>query len=398
MKHKSILRNILLAFLGFGICMGIIFPFYAALFVDWKPGMLPWFVAGCLIASTIIGIANYLMLKWLLINKLTQIARVSRAISEKNLSFNCIIESHDVIGEIVDSFNEMTNTLRHVIDEIGNTSVDIEKSASTVNTISSNTHREVLAQYQQTQVISEQLNTLNSSVEEMHKLVNKTTISVQHATQEADEGNKVVQNSISVITDLESEIKQAASMVRQVEQDSEDIGSVLSVIQTISEQTNLLALNAAIEAARAGEQGRGFAVVADEVRLLAQHSSSATEKIQLTIEKLQKGSRSAAEAMLRGQEQAHHGVSQVSEAGDALVRIQHAVCEINDFNQSILQATDMQEELSQHMISSVGEIAQVAKNSSSSAEQTAQASNSLAVLGQQLTSLVAQFRLTKRLN
>jgi len=390
---NSILRNILIAFLGFGISMGIVFPFYAEFFVEWKPGMMKWFIVGCLFSGVIIGVINYLMLKWILIDKLKRIADVSRAISNKDLSVTCVIESKDVIGDIIDGFNMMTNTLRQMIGDISQTSSSIAKATDQLSEVAKNTHEGVLTTHEQSRVITQCLDNLNQSLEEEHDLVLQTTERVENATIQSKAGSDVVNTSVEVINQLGSGIEEAASVVHKVEQDSEGISSILSVIQSISDQTNLLALNAAIEAARAGEQGRGFAVVADEVRLLAQRSSEATEEIQGTIEQLQMGAREAAAVMLRGKDQAQTGMKQVSGAGDALSRILEAVNGINTINETIQTVASTQSQLSQDMNDSVAGIAQISDHSLKGSEQTEEASESLQNLGHQLADLVSQFKL-----
>ena len=147
----SILRNILFAFLGFGISMGIIFPFYASFFVEYKEGLYIWFAIGCLVAGIVIGVINYYLLNILLISKLKSIALVSTAISNHDLSANCVLESHDVIGDIVNSFNKMSDTLRDVVSELKQSSEQMLNGVNQICVVADATSNGVQSQHSQTQ-------------------------------------------------------------------------------------------------------------------------------------------------------------------------------------------------------------------------------------------------------
>ncbi|QKQ28087.1 hypothetical protein HUE57_18690 [Candidatus Reidiella endopervernicosa] len=203
----------------------------------------------------------------------------------------------------------------------------------------------------------------------------------------------MVEHTIDVINTLASEVEHAASVIHTLEQESADIGTVLDVIRGIAEQTNLLALNAAIEAARAGEQGRGFAVVADEVRSLASRTQTSTQEIDEMISRLQSGAADAVKAMESSSNQAQAGVEQAAEAGSSLDAITNAVAQINDMNTQIASAGEEQSAVAEEINRNIVTISSVADETAGGAVQTSNASAEVARLSEQLQALVQQFRI-----
>ena len=211
------------------------------------------------------------------------------------------------------------------------------------------------------------------------------------AQQEVNRGNEVVSNTVQTINTLASEIQATAELVHKLGEQSDDIGQVVDVIRGIAEQTNLLALNAAIEAARAGEQGRGFAVVADEVRTLAGRTQQSTQEIQQMIEQLQAGAQKAMQAMQASENRTNEGVAKAASAGDSLGSIHSSVNTITDMSAQIASAAEQQSAVAEEINRNIIEIADIADQNSTASNQTASASAELSRLSNELKKMVAVF-------
>ncbi len=229
-------------------------------------------------------------------------------------------------------------------------------------------------------------------MQEVARNASSASQAAQEADGEAGNGKQVVSASIDAINALAGEVEKAAEVIDKLETDSENISKVLDVIKGIAEQTNLLALNAAIEAARAGEQGRGFAVVADEVRTLASRTQQSTEEIHEIIERLQADAESAVQVMNTGRGQAQSSVEQAAHAGESLERIAKAVTTISDMNAQIASAAEEQTAVAEEINRNIVGITQAGQESAQGAQQTATSSEELAKLAARLQGLVSQFR------
>jgi len=389
----SILRNVKFAFLGFGAFVGIIFPFFADFFVEYKEGLHGWFVISCAVAGIIIGLANYFLLNTFLVSKLKEIAQVSTAITHHDLSYTCNIKSHDVIGDIVASFNNMTGTLRNVVEELKISSDKMLAGVNQICSVADSTSQGVQNQHQQTQSVEA---AIQHMTEIAHNVAGNAAQAAEAATvakDESEKGNTVVGQTIHSIKALASAVENASTSILLVEKESLNIGGVLDVIQSISEQTNLLALNAAIEAARAGEQGRGFAVVADEVRTLASRTQDSTKEIQSMIETLQSASRQTVEVMQKGQTQANESVDFATSAGNSLHQITQAVQSIADINMLINDEAGSQSGVAVEINQNMHIISEIGTKSMEGAERTNQESKALSNLAENLQHLVTKFKL-----
>jgi len=389
----SILRNLLIGCVSFGLVMGSVFPIFADFFVEWKEGMYGWFYAACMVAGVGCGSAIYGLVHVLLLKRLKRISEIASAISENDISHTCEMESHDMIGEIIDAFNMMASNLRDMIGQISGATTQLAAAAEQTSTITDETSQGVQAQQAEIDSIASAMDEMTSTVQEVARNAADASNAADAADSEAKNGALVATEAIGGIDSLVTEVDAAASVIRNLEQESENIGSVLDVIRGIAEQTNLLALNAAIEAARAGEQGRGFAVVADEVRTLASRTQQSTQEIQDMIQRLQSGAGNAVKVMEGAQGRAQESSDLVEKAAESLAMIAGSVSAINDMNTMIASAAEEQSAVAAEMQSNMGNIREVADRSAEGAQQTAQASEELARLAAEQQALMAQFRM-----
>ncbi len=392
-RQPSILRNLLIGFLGFGLVMGAIFPFYAHMFVEWKEGMLVWFVIGCLVAGAMIGIINYVLVNLLLLKKLRRVSEVAKAISENDISHQCSIESADLIGEIIDSFNLMTSRLREVIGQISDASGRLNSASGTMNEVANETHTGVQQQRLASTRAADAMGDMMARITEVTANSGEAAESTTEAMQAASSGSAVVEENIRTVDALVDEMGRAGEVMDELADHSREIGGVLDVIRGIAEQTNLLALNAAIEAARAGEQGRGFAVVADEVRTLATRTQQSTEEIQEMIQGLQQKAGEAVEVMGRGRERAESNAEQAHQAHTSLERITHSVETISRMTTNIAANAQQQEGVAEDVKQMVLRIQEEADQLTAAAEASASGSGELDQLTSQLQEIVGRFKL-----
>lgn len=390
--RPSILRHMMLAFLGFGLCMGLVFPLYAQFFVEWKPGLKLWFAIGCIVAGLTIGLANYWLVNLILLRKLRRIAAVANAISNKDVSRRCTMESHDVIGEIVDSFNAMTETLTTMVRRITDTAARLSNEAANLSQAVHHGHEQVRRQQHDTEDTADAMDEMTRRIQDVTRSAGEAASAAQQADQEADSGRRIVSRTITGVDELAGEVEHAAETVKALAQDSDNIGTVLSVIQSVAEQTNLLALNAAIEAARAGEQGRGFAVVADEVRALATRTQHSVEEIRTLVARLRQSGQEAVAALEANRAKARAGSEGAAQAAQALDAIASAIGRISSMNEHIAGLAAEQADFANQVNRSVGEIRQVASDSVSGAEALSATGSQVAAMAEDLRAYVSQFR------
>ncbi|MGM0541720.1 MAG: methyl-accepting chemotaxis protein [Pseudomonadota bacterium] len=391
-SKPSILRNIFIAFMAFGFFMGVLFPIFANLFVQWKDGMLVWFVISCIIAGLSIGLLNFWLLNKMLLQRLKRIGEVANAISNNDVSQKCSLESNDFIGDMAASFNLMSQNLRTMINRIADVSNELGSASADMITETQTAQSGIVQQRQDTQNVAIAMQSMNATVLEMSQHTQAALDSVNEANTATVKGTQVVNSAVSSIGELAEQVKNAAVVIQRLEKDSETIGNVLDVIKDIAEQTNLLALNAAIEAARAGEHGRGFAVVADEVRILASRTQTSAKEIETTIAHLQTASIEAVEVMNRGSKKANESVEQASDAGRSLLAIESAVSNINKMNTQIATASGRQRQQAEMVNRDIEQISAVAENVASGAAKTYASSSQVGHLSNQLGKLIGQFK------
>ncbi len=302
-------------------------------------------------------------------------------------------DSQDEIGAMTRAFAAMLRMFRHSMSEVAESTKRLMEMANRASTVSEQSLQGVLEQQRETDMVANSMHEMNAAVQEVAHNAVKTAEASQEATAEARNGAFVSTEAIGGISALMEGIESAGKAVKRLDADSENIGMVLDVIKGIAEQTNLLALNAAIEAARAGEAGRGFAVVADEVRTLASRSQQSAEEIRTMIEKLQSGARDAVQGMEEARQKATICEERVEAAGESLGMISSEVSTISDMNTQIATAAEEQTAVAEEINQNVNNIAQIADKSAEGARHTAQISEELVALSSQLEEMVNRFKL-----
>jgi methyl-accepting chemotaxis protein len=312
--------------------------------------------------------------------------------SEFNMSKSCSVSGSDDITEIAISANNLFKGLQETFREIKSVGTELTLSTSKFYSLIEQTKIGAEAQEQQTLSAATAMNEMSATVRDVSVNADSAAGAADSADSEALKGKEIVSNTIDVINTLAMEVDKAAEVIGKLESESESIGVVLEVIRGIAEQTNLLALNAAIEAARAGEQGRGFAVVADEVRILAQRTQESTQEIRTMIETLQSGASEAVHVMTQGKAQAKASVEQASKAGHSLEAITSAVSSISTMNTQIARAAKDQSSVANDINMNISGIAKVSDETSSGAQEATKASEELDAIASKLSNLLSSIR------
>ena len=348
-----------------------------------------------LVASVIIGIA----ISWFMAVLIARpIARAVSALNdiaegEGDLTQRLNARGRDEIAQLAGGFNKFIEKVQGIIRQVSGSTTQLATASEQMSTVVAATKDGIQRQRNETDLVATAMNEMVATVQEVALNADNAARQAEEANQEAINGKATISKNIHSIEVLADEVRKASDVIDGLQKDSEAIGSVLDVIQGIAEQTNLLALNAAIEAARAGEQGRGFAVVADEVRNLASRTAQSTQEIQGMIERLQKGASNAVVVMHSGSEQAAESVKQAAGADKALVAITSAVEDISRMNAQIAASAGQQGTVAEEININVNNISLVAEQSAQSATEISKSSDELAKLSIELQSLVAQFKI-----
>ncbi len=312
--------------------------------------------------------------------------------ASSDLTIRTGVDSGDELGAVSKTFDSLLKKIHQTLTEVVGIVNKLNNASNQLANSSETTSTHIQNQLLETDMVATAMNEMAMTAQEVAQNAANTATGAEDANQQAQQGHEIVSSTVNGISDLASGIQTAADSIDKVSSDSQEIGRVLDVIKGIAEQTNLLALNAAIEAARAGEQGRGFAVVADEVRSLASRTETSTQEIQQMIERLQQGSEHAVSLMQTSNQQADKSVEQASSAGDALQKITNSVASINDMAAQIATAAEEQTSVNEEINRNITNISTISDSTSVEAENTHHSSKELEELANNLSLLVSQFK------
>ena len=315
------------------------------------------------------------------------------ALGEGDLSKRCPTQGNDEFARIGMEYESGRKKFSKMFYGMTGQTTELLSAADRLSAAVENSLNGIGRQNSEIENVAAAMNEMSTTVTEVAQNAATAEEAVQIAHKQADEGNQVVQGTISTINVLAEEVRKTSGFIDNLKDESDRIGAVLDVIRGIAEQTNLLALNAAIEAARAGEQGRGFAVVADEVRELASRTQQSTQEIQGMIERLQAGANDAVNAMIQGQNCAENSVGQAAKAGNALGTITEVVNRVTELNITIASAAEKQSSTTTDINRNVGNINEISRQTALGAQESASASKSLSGIATELKSMVNQFKL-----
>jgi methyl-accepting chemotaxis protein len=344
-----------------------------------------------LLLTTLTG---YLAVSHLIVTPLNDLALKMQDISSEDgdLTVRLKAQGKNEFAWVAFSFNTFVEKIAATINNFSSTSDQLATASHQLASISEKTEQGVARQQAETTQVATAMEEMTATVQEVARNASNASDAATNADTESANGKKIVSQAVAGINQLAGEVENAASVIHELENDSNSIGEVLSVIQGIAEQTNLLALNAAIEAARAGEQGRGFAVVADEVRTLASRTQNSTLEIQQTIERLQNRAKQAVGVMENGRKQAASSVEQAASAGESINTISERIDTISDMNNQIAGAAEEQTAVAEEINRNINNISAVSNETASGAKNTSEACKELSSLADQLRSTVGHFK------
>ncbi|NOH62490.1 methyl-accepting chemotaxis protein [Vibrio sp. RE88] len=357
------------------------------------------YVAKQMTFTTIVVAALFIFMGLFLANSITRpIKSIAARFTDLgrgdgDLSQRIEVQSSDEIGQLSEGFNGFIEKIHESMKEVASTSGALQTAADSVSHKANTTHDNSQIQRDQTIQVVTAINEMGATISEIASNAATAAETANQASDNTQVGQNVVNKAKDAISRLAMDIENTGQVVEQLASTTQEIGSILDVIRDISDQTNLLALNAAIEAARAGEQGRGFAVVADEVRNLASRTADSTEEIQKMINQLQSDAKDAVTAMEAGKSVTHEGVSSSDEAVEVLVNISERIHDISDRNTQVATATEEQSTVVHTINQNIEEINAINEVTTSTAEELAAASSDLKELSERLDRMVGSFKL-----
>lgn len=348
---------------------------------------------GFIIAAVLLTIALAWVLSRSIVAPIRQAVEVSETVAAGDLTQKISSNGRDEPARLLQALATMQLQLRNTIQGIANSSNQLAAAAEELNAVTEDSSRGLQRQNDEVQQAATAVNQMSAAVDEVARNAVSTSEQSKDTSKIAGEGQQQVSRTVTSIDKLSGTIQSTATEVQELADKAQNISRVLDVIRAIAEQTNLLALNAAIEAARAGEQGRGFAVVADEVRALAHRTQQSTTEIEEMIGTIQQGTERAVEAMGISKTMAGSTLEQANAAGEALTRITAAIAQINERNLVIASASEEQASVAREVDRNLVNIRDLSTQSAAGAEQTSSSSRELSRLAVELNDLVNRFRI-----
>ncbi|MDL0431942.1 methyl-accepting chemotaxis protein [Marinobacter sp. TBZ242] len=346
------------------------------------------------IVAVVVGSGSALLITRSIVRPLEQLAAHAGKVADGDLTNNIHTDRKDDLGRLMMAMQVMTENLRHMVQEVSDGIAQVASSAEELSAVTEQTSAGAAQQRDQTDQVATAMNEMTATIQEVAQNAEAAANAASESDTKAKDGYDVVSTAMNKIETLSQDINHSAESIAKLREDSANIGTILDVIREIAEQTNLLALNAAIEAARAGEQGRGFAVVADEVRGLAQRTHQSTGEIENLVNALQKGANEAVESMHSNSESAESSVQVSRTAGEALSSIADSVSTIQSMNHQIATAVEEQTSVAEEISENVVSIREVTDQNATANNQIAVSSNDLAQLGSDLKRVSERFRLS----
>ncbi|BAP79396.1 methyl-accepting chemotaxis protein [Pseudomonas sp. MT-1] len=348
---------------------------------------------GATLVALVLSVLCAALITQMIVGPLQQVVAVARRVADGDLSANLAVDRRDELGQLMQAMQQMSESLRSLITRLSDGIAQLATAAEQMSAVTEQTSVGVGQQKLETDQVATAMNEMTATVQDVARNAEAAAHSASSADIQAQQGHSVVRQTIGRIEELARSVSESAESIERLKHHSAGIGNVLDVIKNVADQTNLLALNAAIEAARAGEAGRGFAVVADEVRSLARRTQQSTSEIEQLVVALQSGTEGAVEVMGKSCDLADQTVEAAQLAGEALTAINDAVSSIQQMNQQIATASEQQSAVAEEINRSVSKIRDVADQSAAATEQTSAASSDLARLGGELQAQVSRFRL-----
>ena len=346
-----------------------------------------------LLLATALTIACALLLTRSITQPIAQALEAAEAIAEGNLTRPIKVDGSDEAGRLLQAMAKMQGKLRDTLQRISGSATQLASAAEELNCVTDESAKGLTQQNNEIEQAATAVNEMTSAVEEVARNAVSTSEASKNATASAGDGRDLVLETVSAIERMSGDVQSTATLIGNLAAESRDIGKVLDVIRGLADQTNLLALNAAIEAARAGEAGRGFAVVADEVRALAHRTQQSTSEIERMIGSIQGGTEQAVDSMRNSTERAESTLNIAKGAGLALDTINTAIVEINERNLVIASAAEEQAQVAREVDRNLVNIRDLSVQSATGASQTSSASNELSRLAVDLNSMVSRFSL-----